>query len=65
MNSLTYLFADKRNTTFQRTQKLKRTRHNQSLKLTAKAEVVSRYAQENGFVVATRRQCWTALRIVR
>jgi hypothetical protein len=40
-------------------------RPNQSLKLTAEAGVVSRCAQENGFVVAARRQCWTALRIVR
>jgi len=38
---------------------------NQSLKLTAEAEVVSRYAQENEFVMAARRQCWTVVRIVR
>ena len=38
---------------------------NQSLKLTAKAEVETRSAQENEFVIAARRQCWTALRIVR
>jgi hypothetical protein len=38
---------------------------NQSLKLTAEAEVETRGAQENEFVVAARRQCWTALRIVR
>jgi len=38
---------------------------NQSLKLTAEAEVVSRGAQENRFVVAARRQCETVVRIVR
>ena len=38
---------------------------NQSLKLTAEAEVVSRSAQENELVVTPRRQCETALRIVR
>jgi hypothetical protein len=30
---------------------------NQSLKLTAEAEVEIRYALENEFVIATRRQC--------
>jgi hypothetical protein len=38
---------------------------NQSLKLTAEAEVVSRNAQENKLVVAARRQCWTDVRILR
>jgi len=42
-----------------------RARPNKSLKLTAKAEVVTRSAQENELLVAARRQCWTALRIVR
>ena len=37
----------------------------QSLKLTAEAEVVSRSAQENKFVVAARRQFETVVRIVR
>jgi hypothetical protein len=40
-------------------------RPNQSLKLTAEAEVVSRFAQENEFVVAARCQCKTVVRIVR
>jgi len=40
-------------------------RPNQSLKLTAEAEVDSRSAQENELVVAARRQCETALRKVR
>jgi hypothetical protein len=40
-------------------------RPNQSLKLTAEAQVVSRYAQENDLVVAARRQCETVFRIVR
>jgi len=34
-------------------------------KLTAEAEVVSRSAQENEFIEATRRQCETEVRIVR
>ena len=38
---------------------------NQSLKLTAEAEVVSRDAKKNGFLVASRRQCGTVVRIVR
>jgi len=38
---------------------------NQSLKLTAEAEVVSRCTKENELVVATRRQCGTEVRIVR
>ena len=41
------------------------TRPNQSLKLTAEARVRTRYAQENEFVVAARRQCETVVRIVR
>jgi hypothetical protein len=44
---------------------LKGVRANQSLKLTAEAQVVSRCAQDNELVIAARRQCWTALRIVR
>ena len=40
-------------------------RANQSLKLTAEAQVRTRSAQENEFVVAARRQCWTEVRIVR
>ena len=40
-------------------------RPNQSLKLTAEAEVQTRSAQENKFVVAARRQCETVFRIVR
>jgi len=40
-------------------------RANQSLKLTAEAEVETRDAQENELVVAARRQCWSALRKVR
>jgi hypothetical protein len=35
---------------------------NQSLKLTAEAEVETRGAQENGLVVAARRQCETVVR---
>ena len=38
---------------------------NQSLKLTAEAGVETRCAQENEFVVATRRQFGTAVRVVR
>ena len=38
---------------------------NQSLKLTAEAEVVSRCAQEDELVVAARRQCGTVFRVVR
>ncbi len=37
---------------------------NQSLKLTAEAEVVSRCAQENEIVVAARRQCGGVVRDV-
>ena len=40
-------------------------RPNQSLKLTAEAEVEIRCAQENGFVVAARRQFETVVRVVR
>jgi hypothetical protein len=40
-------------------------RANQSLNLTAKAEVVSRCAKENAIVVSSRRQCETEFRIVR
>ena len=38
---------------------------NQSLKLTAEAEVQTRSAQENELVVAARRQCETVVRVVR
>ena len=38
---------------------------NQSLKLTAEAQVQTRGAQENEFVVSARRQCETVVRIVR
>ena len=38
---------------------------NQSLKLTAEARVQTRGAQENEFVVATRRKCETVVQIVR
>jgi hypothetical protein len=38
---------------------------NNSLKLTAEAQVQTRSAQENEFVVAARRQCKTEVRIVR
>jgi hypothetical protein len=40
-------------------------RANQSLKLTAEAEVVSRCTQENELVIATRRQFGTVVREVR
>jgi hypothetical protein len=46
-------------------QKLPWQRANQSLKLTAEARVQTRGPRENELVVATRRQCWTELRIVR
>jgi len=39
-------------------------RPNQSLKLTAQAGVRTRSAKENEFVVATRRQFETAVRVV-
>ena len=38
---------------------------NQSLKLTAEAQVETRDAQENELVLAARRQCGTVVRIVR